>query len=88
MNRLQMADLWESVRPSNSDVILKTKKGFLLKSDTPKLIINNTLKSLQNHKKITTYSETSPYNNSHTKAIPLQSYSCVITSVELDVSNT
>lgn len=60
-DRIKMADLWESARPTNKDVILMTKKGFLLKSDTPKVILNNSLKILQKQKKIISFSETAPY---------------------------
>lgn len=88
-SRVQMADIWESVRPSNSDVILKTKKGFLLKSDTPKTILSNTLKNLQNHKKITAYVETSPYKTTHSQESlnPNNSYSCIIASVDMDITD-
>lgn len=87
--RIQMADLWESIRPRNEDVILKTKKGFLLKTDATKIIIANTLKNLQKHAKIAAFSETSPYNeNSRVLRKPAESYSCVIASVELDISDT
>lgn len=44
-SRIKMADLWESIRPNNKNTILKTTKGFLLKSDTPKIILSNTLKN-------------------------------------------
>lgn len=86
LTRIQMADIWESARPQNKDVILKTKKGFLLKTDTIKAIVANTLKNLQTNKKISNFSETAPYNkpNQMTK-IPTQSYSGVIASVERDI---
>ena len=87
-NRLKMADVWESVRPSNKDIILMTKKGFLLKSDTPKVILINTLKSLQKHKKITAFIETSPYKFTKPTSASSQSFSCVISSVEHDISDT
>lgn len=87
--RIQMAEIWHSVRPNNTDVILKTKKGFLLKSDTAKVILVNTLKTLQKHKKITTFSETTAYNNSKpNNSSPAQTYSCVIASVEQEITDT
>lgn len=86
--RLQMAELWESVRTGNTDVILKTKKGFLLKTDTAKIIISNTLKQLQKNGLIESFKETAPYiDNSRSPKTPTESYSCVIASVELDISD-
>lgn len=85
--RIQMADIWEKVRPGNKDIILKTKKGYLLKTNTSKLIIINTFKTLQNHNIITTCTETKPYeqrNNLQPK-LPIETYSCVISSVETDI---
>lgn len=85
--RTQMADVWGIARPSNSDIILKTKKGFLLKSDTSKTVLINTLKVLQKHEKITAFSETSAYtHNNKGRILPEQSYSCVVSSVELEIS--
>lgn len=87
LTRIQMADVWESARPKNSDVILKTKKGFLLKTNTPKTIVNLTLKKLQTENKIKSFCETAPYHKaSSTSKIPTQSYSGVMASVEQDIS--
>lgn len=87
-NRIKMADIWESVRPANKDVILMAKKGFLLKSDTPKTILSNTLRNLQKHKKINAFTETSPYKFTKPTSTISQSFSCVISSVEHDISDT
>lgn len=86
--RIQMADIWNIARPTNKDVILKTKKGFLLKSDSPKVILVNTLKLLQKHEKILSFVETTAYQtNNKEKTIPKQTYSCVITSLEKEISD-
>ncbi|KAL3281650.1 hypothetical protein HHI36_004856 [Cryptolaemus montrouzieri] len=82
-SRLQMAEIWEKARINNKDTILKTKKGFLLKSDTPKAILENTLKTLLNSNIITGFTATSSYNqNDNEKKLPPPSYACVIASVE------
>ncbi|CAG9763503.1 unnamed protein product [Ceutorhynchus assimilis] len=44
MNRAEIAELWENAIPNNRDIILETKKGFLLKSNTTKTILQETLK--------------------------------------------
>jgi hypothetical protein len=48
-------------RLESDDVIIKTKKGFLLKSDEDKQTIINTLKNLITGKKINNFAETNPY---------------------------
>lgn len=86
LSRIQMADIWETARPGNVDIILKTKKGFLLKTDTAKIIVANALKKLQTSNKITGFSETAPYNKMpRTTRIPIQSYSGVMSSVETEI---
>lgn len=88
-SRLQMAELWETIRPANTDVILKTQKGFLLKTDTTKVIISNTLKNLQKNSLVAGFKETAPYiNTDRTPKVPSESYSCVIASVELDIADS
>lgn len=88
ISRIQMANIWEKIRPNNNDVILKTKKGFLLKTNTPKLIITNAFKTLQNQADITTYTETTAYERTNTlkPKLPAETFSCVISSVEMDIS--
>ncbi|CAH0556960.1 unnamed protein product [Brassicogethes aeneus] len=86
--RTQVADLWEQERPHNSDTIIKTTKGFLLKSDSPKIILTNLLKKLQTNKHISNFTETKPYKTSpRTPNTPSISYSCVISNVEKDISD-
>lgn len=56
---------------------------------TAKIILTNTLKNLQKHKKITAFSETNAYNISKpSNQIPPQSYSCVIASVEHEITDS
>lgn len=86
--RIQMADIWENERPQNKDTILKTKKGFLLKTDTPKVIIEETLKKMKNSKKINEYSTATPYiQRNKERSLPLPNYSCVIARVEKEIND-
>lgn len=86
--RIQMADIWANERPTNNDIILKTKKGFLLKSNTPKTILNNSLKKLKTQELITDFTETNSLVNSPQKSNTIQkSFSCVIASVEPEISD-
>lgn len=86
--RIQMADIWENERPQNKDTILKTKKGFLLKTDTPKAIIEETLKKMKNSKKINEYSTATPYiQRNKERSLPLPNYSCVIARVEKEIND-
>lgn len=84
INRIQMAELWENERPNSKDVILQTKKGFLLKSDTPKAILFNFLTKLKKNKSIEDFLETQ--ENKQQKNINInkreESYSAIISQVE------
>lgn len=84
ITRLEFADIWSKQQSEKSDVIIKTSRGFLLKTDNDKNKIKQILATMVNSKVLTSYKET----NTNTK--PAQdnyttSYSCVIASVERDV---
>jgi hypothetical protein len=49
-SRTKMSDIWDKKHPNSTDVIIKTKKGFLLKSDTSKSVLVHTLKTLISEK--------------------------------------
>jgi hypothetical protein len=58
-----MSDIWDKKHPNSTDVIIKTKKWFMLKSDTSKSVLVYTLKTVISEKKIIiiNYAETTPY---------------------------
>lgn len=84
--RISMADLWELEHPQSKDVIIKTKLGFLLKSDNDKKSITTTLEKLKGKKVITSFKESAP-NALPSKKILQASYSVVISRVEQEISD-
>lgn len=81
VNRLDMVDIWNEVSPKSSDIILQTKKGFLLKSDAEKHQLLEKLGRILENKKITNYKETKPYST-QTRKDPEPTYCLVIATVE------
>lgn len=85
--RLQMADTWKTIQGNPNDIILQTRKGFLLKSNTDKKVLLNRLENLKVGKKITNFEETS-VKERQTKDNPLiPSYSAVIATVEQEITD-
>lgn len=84
--RLFMADTWEIEFPKTKDVIIKTKHGFLLKTDTDKKIIVKSLENLKTHSIIKDFKETAP-NTSPSRQISAPSFSVVISRVETEISD-
>lgn len=83
MNRIEMADIWNTERPNSKDVIIQTSKGFLLKSNTPKVIITGILSKLKKSKTIDNFSETTDNKHSRNEAGKKnESYSAIISQVE------
>lgn len=85
--RIEMADDWEKEFPNSRDVILKTKKGFLLKSNTDKYQLITKLSNLRDNKKITNFKETSPASRQDNANLPQPTYSAIISSVELYIED-
>ena len=86
MTRLAFADIWQQQQSDKTDVIIKTTKGFLLKTDNNKSKVKEILATMVNSKVLTSFKET------ETNAKPVQnkftaSYSCVIASVETDITD-
>ena len=52
MTRVEMADIWNQTFPTTTNDILKTQKGFLIKSDTDKYKLLTILAKLMATKKI------------------------------------
>jgi hypothetical protein len=86
-SRTKMSDIWDKKHPNSTDVIIKTKKGFLLKSDTSKSVLVHTLKTLISEKKIINYAETTPYTTTP-RSQPADSYCAIIATVEHEIDET
>lgn len=86
-DRIQMADLWNTKNSTNTDVILKTKLGYLLKSNNNKEKLKEILEDLQNHNKILSYQETKQRILQKEKVEPKQTYSVVISGMEKNISD-
>lgn len=85
MERTQMSNIWSSKFPNSKDVILKTKLGFILKSNKEKKTLEKTLEELKNEKKIVSYKETTSQKTTNERRNPQQTYSVVIAAVELSI---
>lgn len=83
LTRVEIAEIWEKVQPHSSDIILKTKYGFLLKSNTNKETLKLNLEQLKSTGKISKYSETTSNNQRPTtKILQTESYSAIIENLE------
>lgn len=87
INRLQMSDNWEKAAGPNTDIIIKTSKGFLLKTNSDKHTILAHINNLKEQNLICSFTETqekntTPRNNSFTST-----YSAVIASVEQEIED-
>lgn len=87
ISRIRMVDIWTVHYPQSRDILIKTKKGFIIKTDNDKSEIIETLNLLKNQNKIATFEETkesikppSTKNNTH-------SYSVVIGQVDQDITD-
>lgn len=87
LTRTAISDIWEKEIPNSEDVIFKTKKGFLLKSNQEKNKINQILLKLTQNKKISNFQETTSLNTRQTTTITTNSYSAVIGSVEHEIQD-
>ncbi|XP_044745150.1 uncharacterized protein LOC123307014 [Coccinella septempunctata] len=77
-DRIQMSDLWNTKNSKNKDVILKTKIGYLLKSNNDKEKLQKTLEELQQQKKILSFKETIARGPRREKTDPQHAYSVVL----------
>lgn len=87
LTRLQMADLWKLVRGNSHDVIIQTKKGFLLKTNTDKKDTLKKLQKLKIEKQISNFEETSNKQQQPKNQALTASYSAVIATVEQEVTD-
>lgn len=85
--RTQMADIWMNHFPRSKDTILKTKKGFLIKSDGDKENIVKILQLLKNNKTINSFEENKEMNSTSQGFSTQGSYSVVISSVDPDITD-
>lgn len=83
MTRIEMAESWTRVSKKSEDIIIKTAKGFLLKTDTAKDNIITLLERLVAQGIISSFNETKDRTHLKEKTNDREaSYVCVIASVE------
>lgn len=85
-NRIELAVHWNTARGINTDVIIKTTQGFLLKSNSSKGELLRTLKELQN-KNIINEHKVTQSNFTLPKPTPPATFAAVIATVEQDIDN-
>lgn len=83
--RLKLADKWCSIFPNIQDIIIQTRKGFIIKSDNTKEHIVNALNHLKENKEISSFEESTIPLNTTQQAPKTQSYSAVISQVDIEV---
>lgn len=84
--RTQIADFWTARNPQSKDIILKTSKGFLLKTNMEKATAINCLKSLKQSQILEEFQETNTKRQPPNKTRNA-TFACVITTVEQDVED-
>lgn len=87
LNRLQMSDIWKAAQGSLHDVILQTKKGFLLKTNSDKKAVIKKLQKLKTEKHIIDFEETSSKEKQAKDQTVVASYSAVIATVEQEITD-
>lgn len=88
ISRVEMADMWtQEISDITTDIILKTKKGFLLKSNTDKYKLLSVLSKLLSTKKIISYKETSPSTTPSNAPTLTITFSAVISNVEVYIED-
>lgn len=87
LSRIQMVDIWnQECSTPTDDVILKTKKGFLLKSNNDKYKLLSILSKLTATKKISNYKETQQ-STTPSQGTPTLSFSAIISGVEFEIKD-
>lgn len=84
--RIQFTDLWGKIYPKAKDIIIQTKKGFILKTDSSKESITHTLNKMVESGRIQNFQETEP-NSKPPTSFPAPSYSVIITAVEPEIED-
>lgn len=89
LTRKALSDIWDREHSETDDIILSTRSGFLLKTNQEKDNIIKTLNKLISSKEIENYFETQPLEKSSASNTNFNvSYSVVIGSVELEISDS
>lgn len=81
-DRIKMSDEWSKKFPKSTDIIIKTKIGYLIKSNNVKENLIKALEEMKTEKIISKYKETKPYIHGKERTEPQQTFSVVITGVE------
>lgn len=57
LTRIQFSDIWDKHLNNSTESIIRTKKGFIIKSDNDQELIKNTLNDMKSKNIITDFSE-------------------------------
>ncbi|XP_045463824.1 uncharacterized protein LOC123673381 [Harmonia axyridis] len=80
---IEMAEEWSKKFPQSNDIILKTKIGYLLKTNKDKKEVVEALEDMMKKKIITKFNETKPYNKPKERNEPQKTFSVVIAGIEI-----
>lgn len=84
LTRIQFTDIWANLFPNANDEIIKTKMGFILKTNTPENNVLPALEKLISLNKIESIKETTA-NTTPTTSAPEATFSVVIATVEQEI---
>lgn len=87
LTRTSFSDVWAQYPQNNKDVIVKTTKGFLIKSDQEKQILNNILNILKETKTIKDFTETQNKSGTTSTSTPSATYAAVIAAVDHEITD-
>lgn len=82
-DRIEMAEEWSKKFYQSNDIILKTKIGYLLKTNKDKKEVVEALEDMMKKKIITKFNETKPYNKPKERNEPQKTFSVVIAGIEI-----
>lgn len=85
--RLEMSDIWTNISKSAKDVIIQTKKGFLIKSNSEQKVLVKNLETLKSEQKITSFEKTKEKDHQQKTDTLIASYSAVIATVEMEIQD-
>lgn len=85
--RCNFTDLWEKLYPNAKDIILSTKTGLLLKTDSSNESVTQTLSKMIETGKIVSFKESSPNTQPKSNTSSPTSYSVIITGVEHEIED-
>ncbi|KAK9883950.1 hypothetical protein WA026_004888 [Henosepilachna vigintioctopunctata] len=84
-SRIQIANEWIKIFPTNKDIIIQSRQGFIIKSNNNKNLLTKALENLKTKGTISDYAESTENTSPNPNARFSESYSAVISDVEIEI---